>query len=162
MTQKKKSMGEGGRRGARSTLDDQFVILDDRVAQKIAANVVQLGLGLGAVELELDELANAGGFDRREAMVMDGIAHRNSLRIEDTLFRQHDDFGFHKEGHPMKHEAMCQRDFCDVTHAILEEQEFRVRRRPPHGLYVAVNSFAENSAPMLPCAKLSGDNRSVL
>ena len=87
------------------------VALSTAVAQEVAADFVELRFSLGTVEFEFDKLADPGGFHRGQAMMMDGIAHRHALWIEHTLFRQHDDFGFHKGGHPMKHPPLCQRDF---------------------------------------------------
>src|SRR4051812_3364865 len=69
-----------------SALDNQLVVFDDRVAQQIAADFVELSLGLGAIELQFDELADAGGLHRGQTMMMNGIADRNTLRIKHALF----------------------------------------------------------------------------
>ena len=74
----------------------QFVILNDGIAQQVAADFVELGFGLRAVELEFDEFSDARGFHCREAVMMDRVAHRHTLGVEHTLFGQHDNFGFHR------------------------------------------------------------------
>ena len=61
-------------------------------------------------ELEFDKFADPRSFHRRQAMVMNRIAYRHSLRIEDTLLGQHDDFGFHRRGTLRDSEHPCQRE----------------------------------------------------
>ena len=56
---------------------------------------MELSLRLRAIELQLDEFANAGAFDGREAVVVNGVAHSDSLGVEHTLLGQHDDLDFH-------------------------------------------------------------------
>ena len=103
---------------------DQLVVFDDGITKQVAAHFVELRLGLRTIELELDEFTDAGGFHRRKTVMMDRVAHRHTLRVEHTLFGQHDDFGFHR-AHTLGDGAReCQRVFsqapnenCRVTSA---------------------------------------------
>jgi hypothetical protein len=94
----------------RSTLKNQPVIFDDGIGKQIAADFVKLGFCLGAIEFEFDEFSDAGAFDCWEAMLIDGIADRHSLRVEDALLWQHDDLGFHSERQTMGEAAGFKRE----------------------------------------------------
>lgn len=50
------------------------------------------------VDLDLHELSDPHGLDRAEAVVVDGFAYGDSLRIQHALFGHHNDLGFHLTG----------------------------------------------------------------
>jgi len=79
-----------------STLNYKCIVLDDGIAQEIAADFVDLVFAEGAIEFEFDHLANAGRFNGGHTMVPDRVAHGHALRVEDALLWHDDDFGFHR------------------------------------------------------------------
>ncbi len=81
-----------------SPLHAQLVILDHGIREQVAADFMERRFGYLAVQFEFDEFSDAHARDRFDSVVADGVAHGDSLRIEDVLFRQHDDLGFHGAG----------------------------------------------------------------
>ena len=56
---------------------------------------MQLFIRLAAVQFEFDEFSDAYGFHRGKPVMVRRISDRDSLRIEDASFWQHDDLRFH-------------------------------------------------------------------
>ena len=74
------------------------VILDYRIAEEIAAELVELRAklrGVGGGEVELDELAHAGAFKAFEAEAFQRMAYGGALRIEHVFLGSDKDVDFH-------------------------------------------------------------------
>ena len=92
----------------RRSRDFQSVIFNHRVAQKPLARFVELAACdclIGPIQLDLQIFAHVYGIDAVIAHVFEGVLDGFSLRIDHSLFRSDDDFGFHvKAGQPRE---MC-------------------------------------------------------
>jgi hypothetical protein len=74
------------------------VILDYRIAQEIATELVELRAKLrriGGGEFKLDELAHPGAFKPLEAEAFQRMAHGGALRIEHVFLGSDKDVDFH-------------------------------------------------------------------
>ena len=81
--------------GKPSALNFQSIILDHRIGKQVPAKLMEHRFRDLAIHFQFDALANARATHRGNSMVPDGIAHCDSLRIQDVLFGHHDDLGFH-------------------------------------------------------------------
>jgi hypothetical protein len=79
-------------------LNGELVVLDDGVRKQVAAELVQLRLGLCAIQLEFDHFPDAYRRYRRQAVVVNGVAHSHALGVEHALLWEHDDLSFHRAG----------------------------------------------------------------
>ncbi len=79
-------------------MDFQPVIFHDRIRKQIAANLVQRAFLDGTIQFQLDKFPHPHTRNPGNSVMADGIAHGDSLWIEDVLFRRHDDLGFHGAG----------------------------------------------------------------
>src|ERR1017187_2153619 len=86
----------------RASFDFQFVILDDRVAQKLVRRVVQRLLRGGLVragrEVNLDILADVDAGDTFVTHLFEGVLDGFALRIKHGLLGGDDNFCFHSRG----------------------------------------------------------------
>src|SRR6478735_3172241 len=62
---------------------------------------LRFGSRSGALDLDLHEFTDPHGLDRAQTVVVNGFADGDPLRVENALFGQHDDLGFHVAGETM-------------------------------------------------------------
>ena len=82
----------------RSADDFVAVIFDHRVAEQIAADLVELGAKIGAVrsrEVEFDKFTDPGALQALEAKAIEGMADSGALRIEHVFLGSDEDVNFH-------------------------------------------------------------------
>ena len=81
------------------SFDLQFVIFNDRVAQKFVRGIVQRALRGGFVgsgcEIDLNVFADVNAGDALITHVFKRVLHGFALRIQHRFLRCNDDFGFH-------------------------------------------------------------------
>ena len=83
----------------------EFVIFDDRVAQKFVTGFIELaarGFPVGAVQFDFQIFAYVDRVDAAVAHVLERVLHRFALRINDGFFRSNDDPGFHVKAGPTR------------------------------------------------------------
>src|SRR5438876_9082866 len=83
----------------------EFVVLDDRVAQKLVTGFIELaarGFPVGAVQFDFQIFAYVDRVDAAVAHVLERVLHRFALRINDGFFRSNDDPGFHVKAGPTR------------------------------------------------------------
>lgn len=71
-------------------------VFNDGVAEEVAADFFEFGFGFGevvAVDLEVDDFADAGGGDAVHAELVDGALNGFALRVENGLLGGDDDGG---------------------------------------------------------------------
>src|SRR5437763_5719363 len=75
----------------------QLIVFDDRIRKQIATKLVQTGLDVGAIALEvnLQVFANPDIFHLAHPEMLHCFPHGRALRIEHGDFRHHYHFGFH-------------------------------------------------------------------
>jgi hypothetical protein len=86
---------------------------------------VKLSFRLRAIEFEFDEFSDAGAFNGRQAVVVDGVADRHSLRVEHALLWQHDDLGFHFGSQTMGEAEGFKREVADADRRASQEHAER-------------------------------------
>src|SRR5208337_4870355 len=83
-------------------------VLDDGVAQEVAADLVQAGAEFGSVlrlHLELDQLADSRALQRGKSQARQCVSHRRSLGVQDVSFWRDKDIDFHGPLKP-NHDAL--------------------------------------------------------
>jgi hypothetical protein len=88
-------MTMGGETADTSGKNLEFVILDDRIGEKVVGDLMELGFRR-PINLNLDRLADTNGADSREAEMFDGTTGGDSGWIKNGWFRHDGDDGFHK------------------------------------------------------------------
>src|SRR2546430_11823522 len=83
----------------------EFVVFDDRVAQKLVTGFIELaarGFPVGAVQFDFQILAYVDCVDAAVAHMLERVLHSFTLRINDGFFRSNDDPGFHVKAGPTR------------------------------------------------------------